>query len=276
METFDLFRNIVVTLVTLGLLTANPVTIIGVLRSRRLRDDVMTPVLISVFGADLCLGLYYGIITTIMSWMNIVDPAMWLVRLHAFYMFGPLANMMSVTMLAFLQTIAIVKPLQFTVIVTRRRVTLGLVILWIVSLGWGIWTASSDVYYYSPTRYSGNEGREIAVVLAFLLIILTACHIVIFITVIKQQIKMRTQTGAESAAPNAFLAAFKSAKRILAVTLTYLILYPIGTLATVFTSDPLARFLCMWLAYSQGILNSLFYMLFSKEVKKELRSLFCG
>ena len=78
----ELFKNAFVTVVSLGLVIANPWTMVGVLRSKRLRDDVMTPVVISVFAGDLCLGLYNGTIATIISWMNIVDPPMWLVRLH--------------------------------------------------------------------------------------------------------------------------------------------------------------------------------------------------
>ena len=275
MESFGIFKNVFVTVVTLGLLLVNPLTMVGILRSRRIRDDVMTPVLISVFLADMGVGLNQGVISTSLSWMHITDPPMWIVRLHSFYIFAPLANLMSITLLALLQTIAILKPLRFAVIVTRLRVALCLGALWTLSIILAIWTASTEVKYYESSRSSGTEDSMPSIVMALFVIILTVCHIIIFMAVIKQQIKTRTQTGADNAAPNAFLAAFKSAKRILAVTLTYLILYPTASLAMYFIFDPKAIFVCFWMAYSQGIFNSMFYLMFSKEAKKELKSLFC-
>ena len=274
----EIFINAFVTVVSLGLVIVNPLTMVGVLRSKRLRDDVLTPVLISVFAGDLCLGLYNGTITSIISWMNIVDPPMWLVRLHAFYIFAPLANLMSVTLLAFLQTIAIVKPLRFSMLVTRTRVVLSLALVWTVCVVWGVCIALSNVSYFPSNRTSGSNGKltEVTAVLTvILIIILIVSHMIIFVAVIKQQVKMRTQTGADNMAPNAFLAALRSAKRILAVTMTYMILYPTSLLTMYFLPNPMVILICFWLASTQGILNCVFYMIFSTEARKELRLLCC-
>ena len=278
MAALEITKDLTVTLVTVGVLLINPLTIIGILRSKKLQKEIMTPILVSVFVADFLQGIFLGIISTYISWANIIKPPIWLVRTHCLYLFAITSNIMSVTLLAVLQTIGVLNPLRFPVLVTKFKVWILLMITWITGAVIGTLQAvSSNVRYYPVTRNSGGNGNTNAAIVLVMLIILFISHLIIFIVVIKQQRKMRRNVGPESnnSGPNAILAAFKSAKRILAVTTTYLVLYPTATVVINVWSDESVSFFCFWLAYSQSIFNSMFYLAFSKEAWYQIKAVIC-
>ena len=281
MLVLELVKNLTVTLVTGGLLIINPLTIIAILCSRKIRNDSITPVLVSIFMTDFLQGIFLGIISTYLSWMNIIKPALWIIRFHSFYLFATTANIMSVTVLAVLQTIAVLKPLRFPVLVTKPKIWILVMITWITGIILGTLQAtSSSIKYFPLTRSTSSDGTSemiTQVILLIMIAILAICHMIIFTIVIKQQIKIRVNIGSEGdrSGPNAILAAFKSAKRILAVTLTYLLLYVTGIVAHYAVPNETANFFIFWLAYSQSIWNSIFYLACSKEAWCQLKAIMC-
>ena len=276
MLVLEMIKNLTVTLVTSGVLIINPLTIIGILCSKKLRSDSMTPVLVSVFMADFLQGIFLGIISTYLSWRHITKPALWIIRFHSFYIFATIANILSVALLAVLQTIAVLKPLRFPVLVTKFKIWILVIMSWIIGIILGTQqAASSNVQYYPVTRNPGGNGIFTTVTLLVMIAILVICHLIIFTVVIKQQIKIRVNIGSESSdsTPNAILAAFRSAKRLLAVTSTYLILYVTAIIANGVITDKTANFFIFWLAYSQSIWNCVFYLAFSREAWCQLKAI---
>ena len=92
------------------------------------------------------------------------------------------------------------------------------------------------------------------------------CHVIIFVVVVRQHVKIRmlvTTTDADSI-PNPVLLPAKSAKKILTVTVTYIILTSAG-FTGVYVKNTQVQFFAMWISYSQGIWSPVFFVLFSRH-----------
>ena len=153
MSAIQVVRSIAVSLISIGILTVNPVTLLGIWRTLSVRKEILTPVTFSVFLADFVQGLFLGPISTYLSWGNVINPPEWLVRIHSFYLAGTLANVGSVMLLSLCQTIAIVTPLRFSSLVTKRRVWIGLTFTWVWSFIVAVFrTCSNGIKYNIPTR----------------------------------------------------------------------------------------------------------------------------
>ena len=260
----EVVKNIVVTLVTTGVLVINPLTVTGIMLSKKLRNEMLTIVLVSVFVTDFLQGLLLGVISTFLSWAEVIKPPVLLVRFHSCYIIATLANLMAVTLLAVLQTISVLRLFQFKVIWTRTRSAAALILTWIVAGILGILVVTSDkVQYTQHARISGARSKINTVVIGLMILIMVVCHGLIFGVVIKQQIKQRSMVAPGMVTqPNAVLAVFKSAKRILAVSLTYLVFYSVALVVLFCFPGDNTAFFSSWFAYSQGIWNSLFYLAF--------------
>ena len=107
------------------------------------------------------------------------------------------------------------------------------------------------------------------------LFVMIVCHMIIFVTVVRQHMRIRVLVNSElPGAPNPILLALKSAKKILAITITHILQIFMGFLGTYLQNDGL-RFFCMWLAYSQSIWNCMFYLAFSGQVWKDIKNFLC-
>ena len=92
--------------------------------------------------------------------------------------------------------------------------------------------------------------------------------------VVRQHIKIRKLVSTTGQSPNPVLLAAKSAKKILAITITYIVLNTARFLG-VYLKDQHVRFFFMWINYSQGMWNTVFYLTFSNAAWREIKSLFC-
>ena len=92
-------------------------------------------------------------------------------------------------------------------------------------------------------------------------VILIACHIIIFIVVVQQHVKIRILVNAEpSSAPNPIFLALKSSKKIMAVTICHIVQFVVTFTGVYLSGDnENGRFFCIWLGYSQTIWNCCFY-----------------
>ena len=108
-------------------------------------------------------------------------------------------------------------------------------------------------------------------------VILIACHIIIFIVVVQQHVKIRILVNAEpSSAPNPIFLALKSSKKIMAVTICHIVQFVVTFTGVYLSGDnENGRFFCIWLGYSQTIWNCCFYIAFSKDTRREIKRLFC-
>ena len=109
-----------------------------------------------------------------------------------------------------------------------------------------------------------------------MIVIMTVCHFITFGVVVKQHIKMRSLAFPADDATNSIISAFKSATRILAITLSYLVLY----LPLMFSAFlpvpfyPLWAFCSFWIAVSQTFWTCVFYLAFSKDAWQGIKELF--
>ena len=154
MRSVEFLKALFVTSVCIGILVVNPLTLLGISRSASLQKDLLTPIIYSVFVSDCVQGVFLGGISVILSWLDLTQPPMWLIRVHTLYLVGIVANIMSVVMLSFWQTLGIIKPMTFQSLLTRRKVLAGLILTWIWAAVMAILYASSDdVFYDVITRY---------------------------------------------------------------------------------------------------------------------------
>ena len=151
MGTVELLKASFVTFVCIGILVVNPLTLLGISRSASLQKDLLTPIIYSVFVSDCVQGVFLGGISVVLSWLDVPIVAN---RIHTLYLVGIVANIMSVVMLSFWQSVGILKPMKFQSFLTRGKVLAGLTLTWIWAIIMAIlYTSSDDVFYDEITRY---------------------------------------------------------------------------------------------------------------------------
>ena len=106
--------------------------------------------------------------------------------------------------------------------------------------------------------------------------VMVVCCVIIFIIIIRQHIKMRKLVNVEpTSAPNPVILAVKSAKKILAVTLSHVVQGVVLLLSNYLATTEDSIFFARWLGFSQSIWNCCFYIAFSPDTRKEIKRLFC-
>ena len=100
------------------------------------------------------------------------------------------------------------------------------------------------------------------------------CHLIIFIVVVRQHVKMRTLVNVgPDQPPNPVLLALKSAKKILAITLSHLIQFIVSFIGVFLVNKENGRFFCVWISYSQSVWNGFCFLAFSKDTRQSLKKL---
>ena len=296
MATGMFVKSVVLTVLTLGMVSINSVSLVAVLRSKYLRQQHSTPFLVSHFVADLLQGVLGTSVSSVLSWVDTKEELSKLLKqFHAFgLMFPPAASCTAVAALAAVKMLTIIRPLRISSLLTKKKTVFILILIWIIPLSFSLlnFFSFSPVYNYTSKRsWEGVKDIWLTISVVFVIylpctFILTGSYITIFIVVIRQMIKMRNQTASlEDSAiqtPNLILAAFKSSKSIIAVISIYLLLY-VGPLMFFFftvgkgthTNSDLTFWL-YWLPYTEGFWNSFFFICINKAAKKELRKMFCA
>ena len=150
----DVIKNLVVTFVTIGNILVNPIILLAIGRSATQRKEILTPLTISVFVSDLVQGVFVGPVSCYLSWMEIQDPPKWLVCIQSYYLAGIVSSFCSATLLSLFQTIGITKPLIFPVIVTKKKIWIGVTVTWILALIFPTLRVTFPGIFYDPqTRY---------------------------------------------------------------------------------------------------------------------------
>ena len=281
MEPFEIVQCLFVTLLTVGAVV-NPLTLIGIWRSKKEQQDLWKPLLLSIYIGNMIAWIILCPISLYVAWTSATRPSAWLVRIHAQYMLGVIGNLLSVTFLALLQTISLLLPMRFSQFVTIKTVWISVCVSWLLATANVILSiAEPDCRYFAPLKTSLAFKKTYAtkfnaVTICIMLFIMTICHLITFGVVVKQQIKMRSLLLRADHVTNPIIAALKSAKRILAITLSYMILY----LPSVFVAYlplpfyPRLAFSTFWMAVSQTFWTCMFYLAFSKDAWQGIKSLF--
>ena len=150
----DVIKNLVVTFVTIGNILVNPIILLAIGRSATQRKEILTPLTVSVFVSDLVQGVFVGPVSCYLSWMEIRDPPKWLVCIQSYYLAGLVSSFCSATLLSLFQTIGIIKPLIFPVIVTKKKIWIGVTVTWILALIFPTLRVTFPGIFYDPqTRY---------------------------------------------------------------------------------------------------------------------------
>ena len=153
MSDLDIIKNLVITLISLGNLIINPLTLLGILRSKTQRREILTPITVSIFVGDIVFGLFMATINTYLAWTDINEPPLWLVRVFTFYIVGIASSTFNVFLLSLWQSICILKPLTFTSFATKKKIWTGLVLSWTWTLILAVLRLTSEgVFYNKVTR----------------------------------------------------------------------------------------------------------------------------
>ena len=149
----EIAKNLVVTIVSVAIVIVNLLTLFCTLRSKTQRKELFTPLTVSIFTGDLIQGLFMVSFNSYISWKNITEPPLWLVRLLSVYIMGIVVSVCIVSLLSFWQTIAIIKPLTFTAFATKKKTWIGVVVVWV----WAVFVSllritSKEVYYDNTLR----------------------------------------------------------------------------------------------------------------------------
>ena len=154
MALWEVAENLTVTIVVIGILILNGVSLTAIVRSRPIREEILTPLTYSVFTADLVQGVFLGLISTYLSWAGITNPPLWVVRVQALGGVGNLGNICSLTFLSLWQTVGIIKPLQFSTLATRTRIWTSVLLAWLWALiVMALRMVSDEIFYNSTNRY---------------------------------------------------------------------------------------------------------------------------
>ena len=149
MSDLDVIKNLVITLISLGNLIINPLTLLGILRSKTQRREILTPITVSIFVGDIVFGLFMATINTYLAWTHNNEPPLWLVRVFALYMVSIVSSTLNVFLLSLWQTICLLNPLTFTTFATKKKIWTGLVLSWILSLFLTILRLTSEGFFYN-------------------------------------------------------------------------------------------------------------------------------
>ena len=84
MDPLETVQCLVVTLVTVGFV-ANPVTVIGIWRSKKEQKEVWKPLLLSIYIAKMISWIILCPISLYLASTSATQPPAWLVRMHAQY-----------------------------------------------------------------------------------------------------------------------------------------------------------------------------------------------
>ena len=287
-------KSALLTLLSVGVVSINSLSVAAVIRSKYLQKQHTTPFLISLFVADLLQGFFGPGVSAALSWADIRDMNNLFKKFHAFglYLF-PTASLTSVAALAAVKMITIVWPLRISDLITKKKTIFILTFVWIIPVSVSVLPFFADAPIYSYINKTSWEGFNFSwMTTIFIFVIFLPCFLIlfgsyftIFIVVIKQTIKIRKQiatpTGDAVQMPNLILTAFKSSRSIIAVVTIYILGY-IGPAIffniTVGNSNETTRdyiFWLYWLPYTESFLNSLIYLCLNKAAKKELRKMFC-
>ena len=286
-------KSAVLTVLSVGLISINSLSLAAVLKSKELQKQHTTPFLISLFVADLLQGVLGSGVSAVLSWADVKDMNNLLKQFHTFglYLF-PAASLTSVAALATVKMVTVVWPLRISDLITKKKTIFLLIFIWIIPISFSVLQFFGDepVFDYSnktsweSSKYSWITKIAIFVIFLPCFLILSGSYITVFIVVIKQTIKIRKQTApsAEDGAqmPNLILTAFKSSKSIIAVVTIYFLGYigpSIFFNVTVGNSNETTRgyiFWLFWLPYTESIFNSLIYICLNKAAKNELKKMF--
>ena len=149
MSDLDIIKNLVITLISFGNLIVNPLTLLGILRSKTQRREILTPITVSIFVGDIVFGLFMATINTYLAWTHNNEPPLWLVRVFALYMVSIVSSTFNVFLLSLWQTICLLNPLTFASFATKKRIWTGLVLSWILSLFLTILRLTSEGFFYN-------------------------------------------------------------------------------------------------------------------------------
>ena len=134
---------------------------------------------------------------------------------------------------------------------------------------------SYSTFRNTSIRKSHVSAQLLQMTILSMLALMVVCHVIMFVVVVRQHVKMRKLVATSSEhAPSPVLLAMKSAKKILALTVTYIVLN-IARFIGVYVKNSHARFFFMWINYSQSFWNSVFYLTFSAAAWRGIKRLFC-
>ena len=273
--------------ITLMSLVSNGLVMPVVLRSREIREDPATPLLVALSISDFIQGAAFGLLSSVLSWTdaNADSVSNGLARFHTFALLHTrMASLNLVGSLAVVKMVTIVKPLRAVDILSKRRIWMVLLACCAVPLTVSLASFIEPVgYSYTyKNSYFLNRGilAEIIRTQIFTsLFIFIISYMIIFIVVVKQFINMRRlvlptgQAGAQDDTPSPVMAAFRAGKGIIALCTVYLLVYTTGLILTSLnaghTTD--ARFVIYRLYDCNGFINVFAHISFCKPAKKELK-----
>ena len=287
----DIWKSLFLTAITVISLLSNGALIPVLLKNREIREDAATPLLVALSISDFIQGATFGMISSILSWTEATKDTV-SNGLSQFHTFSLLHTRMSslnlVGSLAVVKMITIVKPLRAIDILSKKRIWIILVTCCAVPLSVSLAAFVQPVEYSHLFKdsYFTKRGILEIIILAEIwtsLFIFIISYAVIFVCVVKQYVNMRRlviptgENGNQESSPNPIMAAFKSARGIIALCSIYLLLHIIGVLLTnlkaASTAD--ALFVIYRLYDCNGFINVFTYVAFCKPAKKELKKLFC-
>ena len=286
----DIWKSIFLTAITVISLLSNGGLIPILLKNREIREDAATPLLVALSISDFIQGATFGMISSILSWSEATKDTVsnGLAQFHTFSLLQTrMSSLNLVGSLAVVKMITIVKPLRAIDILSKKRIWIILVTCCVVPLSVSLtpFVQPVEYSYWFKDSYFTTRGIIEIIILTEIwtsLFIFIISYAVIFVCVVKQYVNMRRlvlptgENGNQEAAPNPIMAAFKSARGIIALCSIYLLLHIIGVLLTNFNAASTfdAAFVVFRLYDCNGFINVFTYLAFCKPAKKELKTFF--
>ena len=286
----DIWKSIILTAITVISLISNGALIPILLKNREIREDAATPLLVALSISDFIQGATFGMISSILSWSEATKETVsnGLAQFHTFSLLHTrMSSLNLVGSLAVVKMITILKPLRAVDILSKTRIwmILGTCCAVPLTVSLAVFVVPVQYSHLFKDSYFTNGGimEDILIAEVFIsLFVFIISYGVIFVCVVKQYVNMRRlviPTGEnehQESSPNPIMAAFKSARGIIALCSIYLLLHIIGLFLTKlnagYTAD--ARFVIYRLYDCNGFINVFTYIAFCKPAKQELKKLF--
>ena len=271
----------------------NVLLLVTLITSRRLREDDVTPFVMSMSVADIGLGMFV-VSLSLMFALGCCSPPenLWicqaLAKTQSFSVsFFTTASLFSLVAICTVKYLIIVKPFNYVTWLTSCRLYTSVITLWAVSfvISFPILiapTANYSMKTYVSYSLLGSTYYYVASALIYVpsFGLIIAAHVRIFVIVFEQTRRIAAETsGLQSfpsaqSLPHAIIGrSMHSARNILIVStfffVTYLPIIVVGFISVVgkiIVSRPVAYTL-VWIYFCNGFLNSFFYIVLHKSIR---------
>ena len=285
----ELYKNIVITVVTVLIMSSTSYTILISSRCKKYRKESyrIFPLLMSVFGAGHLRGIACMMVC-IICWAELQHLTLLFQVQFVLMWFSIYAQYWSLAMLSAMKSLSVLKPFLYLQAVTRTKILIITLIIWFLSLvsaapmGLTISMGFNDVIQMPLPGPDGEQLGHLFNVLVYpyflfnisRLVIVISCVTLLTVTVRqKLQTKHVTNLGSGERAERAdeVIRAIWYSKGVLAISVVCVIMYvPVITMTSIpqhlVKQEP--KFYCYWLLVSDPFWYSLCVIFTSPTLQK--------